>query len=184
MSAYKAGNTGSAYATTFGGGRSGPHVLVNAVTHGNELCGAIAVDLLFRENVRPTRGRLTLSFANVGAYHRFDPANPTASRFVDEDFNRLWSPAVLDGPRDSAELRRARAMRPLLDTADFLYDIHSMQTAVAPLMMAGPLAKGRDLPRALGIPEHLCSHSGHLARPRKRACVGLCNPQHPHKPPP
>src|SRR3546814_10156716 len=67
ISAYKAGNTGIDYATTFDSGRSGPHVLINAVTHGNELCGAIAVDLLFRADVRPTRGRLTLSFAHVGA---------------------------------------------------------------------------------------------------------------------
>lgn len=179
ISAYKAGNTGIDYATRFDSGRSGPHVLINAVTHGNELCGAIAVDLLFREGVRPTRGRLTLSFANVGAYHRFDPANPTASRFVDEDFNRLWSPAVLDGPRDSAELRRARAMRPLIDTADFLYDIHSMQTAVAPLMMAGPLAKGRDLARGVGIPENVVSDEGHAAGKRMRDYGGFGDPDSP-----
>src|SRR5579871_5884152 len=109
------GNTDIPYVTRLDSGRPGPHVLVNAVTHGNELCGAIAVDFLFKHAIRPTRGVLSLSFANVAAFHRFDPRAPETSRFVDEDFNRLWDVATLDGPRQSAELARAREMRPLLD---------------------------------------------------------------------
>ena len=66
---------------------------------------------------------------NVAAYTRFDPVNPVVSRYVDEDFNRVWSAEVLDGPRDSVELRRAREVRPLVDTVDLLLDIHSMQNA-------------------------------------------------------
>ncbi|MFQ5974555.1 MAG: succinylglutamate desuccinylase, partial [Alphaproteobacteria bacterium] len=64
ISPYKAGNTGIDYVTTFDGGRPGPHVMVNAITHGNELCGPIALEFLFKNGVRPTRGKLTLSFAN------------------------------------------------------------------------------------------------------------------------
>jgi hypothetical protein len=105
---YKDGNTGIDYATSFDSGRSGPHVMVTAVVHGNEICGAIALDLLFRSGVRPSRGKLTLGFVNVGAYQSFDPDNPTVSRYLDEDFNRLWTAEVLDGPRDSRELTRAR----------------------------------------------------------------------------
>jgi hypothetical protein len=45
---------------------------------------------------------------------------PTASRFVDEDFNRLWSPATLDGSRQSVELARAQTLRPIVDSVDFL----------------------------------------------------------------
>src|SRR5260221_10479897 len=78
---YRTGNTGIPYVTTFDSGRPGPHVLVNAVTHGNELCGAIAVDYLFRESIRPTRGKLTLAFANVAAFLSFDATKPSASRF-------------------------------------------------------------------------------------------------------
>jgi hypothetical protein len=33
---------------------------------------------------------------------------------------------VLFGPRDSAELRRARELQPFVDAADLLLDIHSM----------------------------------------------------------
>ena len=37
---YRKGNTGVDYVTTLDSGRDGPHVLVVAVTHGNEICGA------------------------------------------------------------------------------------------------------------------------------------------------
>ena len=83
ISDYEAGNTGISYYTTFDSGEPGPHILINAVTHGNELCGAITVDFLFRHNVRPTRGRLSLGFANHMAYQNFNPAAPTASRYID-----------------------------------------------------------------------------------------------------
>jgi len=84
-----------------------------------------------------------MAFMNVEECLRFDPENPTASRYVEEDFNRLWTTEVLEGNRDSVELRRARELRPIFDTVDFLLDIHSMQTVTPPLMMAGPLSKGR-----------------------------------------
>jgi len=168
ISPYKDGNAGIDYVTTFHSGRPGPHVMVNALTHGNELCGAIVLDFLFREKVRPTRGRLTLSFANYRAFLTFDARYPLLSRFVDEDFNRLWSPEVLDGPRESDELSRARELRPLVDTVDFLLDIHSMQTKVPALMLAGPLAKGRTLAAGVGYPQYVVSDEGHAAGRRMR----------------
>ena len=48
ISAYRAGNTGVDYVTTFDSGRAGPHVMVSAVVHGNELCGAVVLDWLLR----------------------------------------------------------------------------------------------------------------------------------------
>ena len=96
---YRAGNTGVEYVTTFTASAPGPHVAVLGLTHGNEICGAIAIDKLFRANIRPRRGKLTLGFNNVAAYQEFDARYPIASRYIDEDFNRLWSPATLDGPR-------------------------------------------------------------------------------------
>ncbi|HTY68408.1 MAG TPA: M14 family metallopeptidase [Alphaproteobacteria bacterium] len=176
ISAYRAGNTGIPYVTTFDSGKPGPHVLLTAVVHGNELCGAITLDFLFRENVRPKRGRMTLAFCNVAAYLQFNPDNPTASRFVDEDFNRVWSPDRLDGTQRSAELARARELRPLVDSADFLLDIHSMQQATAPLMMCGPLEKGRRFARAVGIPEIIVSDEGHAAGRRMRDYGGFGDP--------
>ena len=65
ITAYRSGNTGIDFATTFDSGKSGPHVLINALTHGNELCGAIALDFLFRHGVLPVRGRLTLCLSLI-----------------------------------------------------------------------------------------------------------------------
>ena len=73
---YRAGNTGVPFMTTFDSGVPGPHVMIAAITHGNELCGAIAVDHLMRQGVRPQRGRLTLGFMNHEAYHRSTPRTP------------------------------------------------------------------------------------------------------------
>ena len=72
------------------------------------------------------RGRLTLVFANLDAYGRFDAEDPTASRFVDEDLNRIWDLETLESGRRSSELRRARLLRPIFETADVLLDLHSM----------------------------------------------------------
>jgi predicted deacylase len=176
---YEAGNTGIPHVTTFDSGRPGPHVLVNGLTHGNELCGAIVLDELFRRGVRPAAGRLSLSFANVAAFRRFDPQSPAASRFVDEDFNRLWDAATLDGPRESAELARARALRPLIDTVDLLLDLHSMQQASPALMLAGLTGKSLALARKVGVPGVIVRDKGHAAGPRLRDYAAFADPASP-----
>ena len=168
ISPYRRGNTGIDYVTTLDSGNSGPHVMLSAIVHGNELCGAIALDYLLRRKVRPVAGKLTLAFMNVAAFDTFDAANPTLSRYVDEDFNRLWTREVLDGGRDSVELRRARAVRPIVDEVDYLLDIHSMQHTTVALMMCGPLEKGRQLARELASPQHVVSDAGHSAGRRMR----------------
>src|SRR5205814_3874761 len=117
-----------------------------------------------------------LAFDNVAAYREFDPRYPIASRYVDEDFNRLWSPATLDGERSSVELERARVLRPIVDAADFLLDLHSMQYATAPLMLAGLLPRSRELARRVGIPELIMCDAGHAAGPRMRDYGGFGHP--------
>ncbi len=173
LSAYRLGNTGVPYATTLDSGRAGPHLLIMALVHGNELCGAIALDFLLKANLQPVRGKVTLAFANIAAYAQFDPQRPTASRFVDEDLNRLWSADLLDGKRHSVELERARALRPLVDQADVLLDIHSMQDRCAPLMLCGAQDKGRRLARELGFPAHIVADTGHDAGQRLRDYGGF-----------
>ena len=176
ISAYRRGNTGVEYVTRFDSGAAGPHVLITALVHGNELCGAIALDFLFKSGIRPRHGILTLAFCNIAAFSNFDRAKPTASRFVDEDFNRLWSPEVLDGSRRSVELARARELRPVVAAADYLLDIHSMQHATAPLLLCGPLEKGRRFARDIGYPEIVVSDEGHAAGRRMRDYVDFGNP--------
>lgn len=171
---YAAGNTGVAYVHTFDSGVPGPHVMVNALTHGNEVCGAITVKGLLDHGVKPRSGRLTLSFANVDAYATFDAARPDASRFVDQDMNRVWTAAILeDLSRDSVELRRARALRPVIDSVDLLLDLHSMHEKSAPLGLSGPLDKGVALARALGAPAHVIVDAGHPEGRRMRDYEGF-----------
>jgi predicted deacylase len=174
---YAQGNTGIPYVFTFDSNVPGPHVMVNALTHGNEVCGAIIVKALLDLNVRPRLGKLTLSFANVDAYARFDRAKPDASRFVDEDFNRLWKAAVLDdASRSSIELTRARMLRPVVDTVDYLLDLHSMHERSAPLIVSGPLEKGVRFARELGIPPTTICDEGHPEGRRMRDYAGFGDP--------
>ena len=173
---HRRSGTGVDWIHTFESGKAGPHVLVNALTHGNEICGALVVDRLLREGLRPVRGTLTLAFANVAAFSRFDPAHPYASRFVDEDFNRVWTPETLDGPRRSTELTRARELRPFVEAADFLLDIHSMLEPSPPVMICGPLEKGIRMAFEVGIPEHVVSDTGHANGTRMRDYGGFGDP--------
>jgi predicted deacylase len=165
---HRAGNTGIDYVTTLDSGHPGPHLMISALVHGNELCGAVVLDRLLREGIQPRQGKLTLVFVNVAAHRQFDPRAPLASRFVDEDFNRLWDVATLEGPRDSVELRRARELRPLIDTVDVLLDLHSMQQDSPPLTLCGITAKGLRLARELGYPIHVVSDAGHAGGTRLR----------------
>ncbi len=173
---YRCGNSGIDYVTTLDSGSFGPHVVINALTHGNELCGVIAIDTLFRLGVRPTRGRLTLVLANVAAYQALTPRTPGASRYVEEDFNRLWSPDTLDGRRDSVELRRARELRPVFDAADLLLDIHSMTHDTAPLTLCGQTARARSLAVRLGHPSWIVADEGHASGRRLLDYGGFADP--------
>ena len=161
--AYRAGNTGVDYVHVLDSGRPGPNVMVQALTHGNEFCGAIALDWLLRERVQPAHGRLTLAFANVEAYARFDFDDPDASRYIDEDYNRVWADDALFGPRDSIELRRARALQPFVDAADYLLDLHSMHEPCRPIMVCGTVDKNAEFARQIGVPADLLLDTGHPA---------------------
>lgn len=176
---YLAGNTGIQGITCFDSGKPGLHIMISAVVHGNEPCGAVALDWLFRHDVRPTKGKLSLAFMNIEAYQAFDPTNPAATRWIDEDFNRLWDLSTLDGDRQSSELTRARAVRPWMETVDVLLDLHSMQRCQTPLMMAGPLEKGLSLAKRLGTPAHVVCDAGHAAGKRMRDFEGFGEPMSP-----
>jgi predicted deacylase len=178
---FAAGNTGVPYVHRLDSGQPGPTVMVQALTHGNELCGALALQWLFSQPLAPLRGSLVLAFANVAAFERFDPAAPHASRCVDEDLNRVWADDVLFGPRDSVELRRARELQPFVDAADLLLDIHSMTEPCRPLMVCGTQDKNADFARALGTPADLLIDTGHPAGLRMVERGGFGDPASPRK---
>jgi predicted deacylase len=162
------GNTGVPYVWRFQAATDGPRVTLQALTHGNEVCGAIALDWLLAQHVRPTRGTLTLIFANAEAYASFDAGDPYAARCLDEDFNRVWDASVLDSTRRTRELARARALRPFYDATDFLLDLHSMTDPCPPLALAGRHRKGILLARRIGMPEYIVADAGHRAGRRLR----------------
>ena len=188
ISRWRKGNAGTDYVWRFDSGAPGPNVLVQALTHGNEICGAIALDWLLErlqqaDAMALAAGSLSLVFANVDAYARWDPADPDRSRYVDEDFNRVWGDAALLGKGDSVELRRARQLRPFVDAADFVLDIHSMHEACRPIMVCGATGKGGDksaaFARRLGVPGDLLIDTGHPAGLRMIERGAFGDPQDP-----
>ncbi|MBS7809984.1 M14 family metallopeptidase [Roseococcus pinisoli] len=151
---------------SFDSGLPGLHVCLVALTHGNEIAGAVVLDRLLQEGLRPSRGRLTLIFANLDAFSRFEPDDPTSSRFLEEDLNRIWDPETLEGPRRSSEIRRARALRPVLDSADVVLDLHSMLWPSDPLFLAGTSEASIPLGVSLGEPPLVVADQGHKAGQR------------------
>lgn len=152
LSAYRQGNTGIDYVHRFESGKPGPHVLINALTHGNEICGMVAATHLLDTGVRPKVGTLTVSFANMEAYNAFDIDNPYENRQLVHNLNRIWSPEWLDGNEQSPELRRARELRPVLDAADYVLDIHSTRAPVQPFWVYPEMARNAALAAAVGAP--------------------------------
>ena len=174
LSAYRRGNVGVDWVHRFESGRPGPHVLVNALTHGNEFCGMVAACHLLDSGVRPAIGTLTVSFANVAAYQTFDRERPFESRQIVHNLNRIWSAAQLDGDEHSPELDRARELRPVVAAADHILDIHSTSQDVEPfwvypkflrnLLASGAIGRPRThmvMPRGLGSGTPLVQHGRH-----------------------
>jgi len=181
LARWRQGNTGVEFVHRIESGRAGPAVMVQALTHGNEICGAIALCALLAEPPPLLRGSLTLAFANVEAFARFDTADPHRSRYVDEDYNRVWGDDQLHGPRDSAELRRARALQPFVDAADLLLDIHSMHEPCRPIMVCGRVDKNAAYARELGVPADLLIDTGHPAGLRMIERGGFGDPASPKR---
>lgn len=166
LSPFIEGNTGIAGFTSLESGIEGPHVVLVSLIHGNEYAGAIILADLLRSGFKPLCGKLTIGFANLAAFKLFDPDNPTASRYIDEDMNRVWDDFMLFGMRHSAELDRAREIRPLIDSADILLDLHSMHWPSEPLLLCGTSTNGRALGLELCTPRLVVADAGHVGGKR------------------
>jgi predicted deacylase len=176
---YRRGNAGVDFVHVFDSGKPGPSVMIQALTHGNEFCGAIALDLLFRQKIFPSNGKLILAFANIAAFARFDRDDPHRARYIDEDYNRVWGDDVLLGTRDSMELRRARELRPFVDAADLLLDLHSMHEPCRPIMVCAKSEKSVALARRMGAPADLLLDTGHPAGLRMMERGAFSDPASP-----
>ncbi len=97
------------------------HLVISFAVHGNEwgsLPAAVALLHGLISGQLKTRGPVSLLLGNLEAIRR-------GVRFVEEDYNRVF---VFDQPAESLERRRAEEVRPVLDQADFLFDLHQTQT--------------------------------------------------------
>lgn len=167
LEAERIGNTGTPGIWHFDSGLPGRTLMVSALLHGNELCGGWALKDLLATGLRPRRGQLILAFCNLDAFASFDPAHCDASRFVQEDMNRVWSAPRLDEPA-TADARRAAQLRPWVERADWLLDLHSMHEPGAPLLLTGILPRNIALARSLKSPAHIIVDAGHKDGVRMR----------------
>jgi hypothetical protein len=169
LGAWRAGNTGVEGVWRFEAGAPGRDVLVTALVHGNELCGAWAVLAALQAGLRPRRGALSLAFCNLAAFDRFDAQHADDSRFTDEDLNRVWGDMPWRGDAElSQEKRRALQLLPFVDRADWLLDLHSMHAPGPPLALTGLAPRHAELARQLQTPELLVADAGHVAGKRMR----------------
>jgi hypothetical protein len=166
---WREGNTGTEGVWRFEAAAPGREVLVTALIHGNELCGAWSLLAALEAGLRPRRGALTLALCNLEAFDRFDRADPFASRRVDEDLNRVWG--AMAWQRNAVltrEQRRALELLPFVERAGWLLDLHSMSDEAPPLMLTGLAPRHRALARAIGTPALLVADAGHAEGCRLR----------------
>ncbi len=168
LACWAVSGSGVPYVLEGAGQAPGPEVLITALVHGNEYSGAVALDAFLRCSAQPRRGRVTAIFCNMAAFSAFDPRAPDNSRFLEEDFNRVWATAQLDGLRHSAELGRAREIRHFVDRATHLLDLHSMHEPCSPLLVTGLLPRNIAFAQSLGTVCQVVADSGHADGVRMR----------------
>lgn len=167
LGGWRRGNTGVEGVWRFSGSEPGPEVAITALVHGNELCGAWVLKELLEAGIRPTRGTLTLAFCNLAAFDTFDASRPDSARFVQEDFNRQWSPQRL-ADAGTVERRRAAQLRPFIESSRFLLDLHSMHEPGPPLLLAGNRRRNVAFAAALGGAGYIVVDEGHEEGVRMR----------------
>lgn len=176
ISRWAASNNSSPYVHERIGIDAGPEVLITALVHGNEYSGAIAVHELLACGWQPACGRVTFAFCNVAAFERFDVQAPDASRYVDEDFNRVWSATRLACSDTSTELVRARQLQPFVARATHLLDLHSMHEPAPPLLVTGTLQRNIDFAQSLHTQSQVIIDSGHADGVRMRDYGAFADP--------
>jgi predicted deacylase len=176
ISRWRDGNCGF-YVNAFSAAAAGADVLISSLVHGNEYAGAIALNELLEAlhsgRLQLHSGRVTAVFANIAGFDRFDTTQPDAARFVDQDMNRVWSVAVLDGSKHSSELARAREIRPFVERATHLLDLHTMHEPCEPLLITGLLARNVQFAQALGGVGQVVIDAGHKDGVRMRDFDGF-----------
>lgn len=168
LSAYAQGNQDIPYIVDLQSDMPGPTVMITALIHGNEICGAIALDQFLKTNPRIAVGRLICVFANIAAYQQFNSRYPYATRYIDVDMNRIWSDDILMSEQKNKELKRARQLLPLVHASDYILDLHSMGSHQTPLILAGTAPDDIAFAQKFRLTPYIISDAGHSQGPRLR----------------
>jgi len=98
----------------------GPVVVLMGGTHGDEVCGIEGIKFFmeFFETNPIQKGELYLIINNYKAAE-------LNRRGVDHDINRLFLEELNDNIKGSFEHRRTEELKPILEKADYLLDLHS-----------------------------------------------------------
>lgn len=115
----------------------GKHLLILGGIHGNEICGPLALQSLINEisssALEICRGKLTIvPVCNPRAYQE-------GKRFIEKDLNRFFR--RLNSRPDTYEENLALELIPLVETCDYVLDIHSLTIASEPFVIQDYLDK-------------------------------------------
>lgn len=132
----------------------GPLYGVMGGLHGNEPCGARAIESL---KARFHSGRLEVGEGTIALIVANPDALAAGTRYTKggEDLNRLFDFAFTDAldPDDhTSEHRRALALRPILERLDGLLDLHSATWPTPPFAIVNEVHEALPVAAALGTP--------------------------------
>ena len=96
------------------GSENGPVVVLFKQTHGNEIGGAKVLDLIMEDLVGISQGTLIYGIGNL-------EASKLNVRSINSDLNRAYGKKVPLG----SEGNRVIELKPILQNADYFFDIHS-----------------------------------------------------------
>lgn len=147
---------------TIEGDPNGPTVIVMTGMHGNEFAGVDAARNIFDmlDGIHPKiNGRVIILQANL-------PALEQEVRYIDEDMNRLWFPAIIDQVRNTPEAQiessERREMKKLLAVLDgiergtdgpiILADIHTFSAEGCMFSITNTAHRQRKLLSKLHVP--------------------------------
>lgn len=141
------------YTVSFDSGSKGPHLVINALTHGDETCGLHAIARILPGFNAPQAGRVTFAFSNLHALAA--PGGP--KRYLQHDMNRLWGNDVTG---TDAEIVRMKELRPLFFSADYVLDLHSLPDQDHPFAIATNSRKSRAFAGAMPVSDTLIMPEG------------------------
>lgn len=97
-------------------GKAGPTLAIIGGVHGNEPCGIKAIAAV-KDEIKPKKGKIIYIIANKEAIKE-------NKRFIEKDLNRSFD----SKSREALEERTAQDIKPYLQAADAMLDIHASRT--------------------------------------------------------